>query len=293
MATQSVMIAQYSISTDAAMRAAFTSFCNALVACGLVWDSSIPSQLDLTTAVLPSTANTLVGYRWYLFSDSLQASAPVSLRVAFYTSASSSSAIAFYVDAGQLSTPGVGSWKDGVSIRILHAPGYNFGTALNSLFSGDGSRLGIAMWRSPGFAAALGTVERIKDASGNDTPNGIMSYRNWTNNRYSGVVTFGTPNAATSYPYAGVVIPPAITSGTLGSDKILWAKRACSPSPLAPMLGSLSYFDADFTKGTPISVQCYDGLNHTFWPLGNDDNLNQAFDTPSPAATVYNAMRWE
>lgn len=156
------------MTSAAAFRAWGLAISTALQAVGLV-KTSDTGQIDWTTVAAPSSSGNIQGYEIYRFSDALQATAPVFLRVTYGSGANGQyPGVRFAVGAA---TDGAGNLTTSYNHGAMYGTSTDSGTR-TSWISFDGSGLAIAFHVD---AAVIGNrglfvIDRTRNADG--TPNG-------------------------------------------------------------------------------------------------------------------------
>lgn len=251
----------------------------ALVACGLV-KTADTGQINWATVAAPGVANTFMGYEIYRFSDTLQATAPVFIRIEFGSGASAA-APNLKLSVGT-TTSGAGVLGGQVSEpRTGHA---NFADSASSgrvcYASGDGSYINYVLF--PG--GTTGTYNRsmcffIVDRTRNNdgTANGDGIFFAAGDGMSIAAPTVLEPGVKSQViPFAGIV-PTAKThwatilpgrSMAAGADLSLAPVVPFTPKQSSPLLGVLAYWDPDVARSSNIVVPMY-GVNHTYKALGS------------------------
>jgi len=164
--------------TDAAFRAWGLALHNAIAA--ILTYVSQTGEIDFTTVATPSATNQKRGFRIYRFSDALQSTHPVFIRIDFGSGVATTTP-AIWVQIGQavdgsgnLSVPATGALRTADQAFPSGAPTV---AAFDSYVSGSTSRLTLCLWP---LAVAVNvnpisiTIERSKDATGADTADAVL-----------------------------------------------------------------------------------------------------------------------
>src|SRR6266498_3171500 len=160
MATRFDSTLQMSNSTDALFRAWAQFIHDTLISTGGWVDPGDTGQLTISGATKPVAINTKVGYRMYRMADSLQGSFPVFMRL----------------DYGSGTITGI-TYDGGSVTQATFRPGGNATSACNSYGSADTSRIQLLMFvRAAAIDMMAFSLERTKDASGNDTGDGLLMF---------------------------------------------------------------------------------------------------------------------
>lgn len=293
----------------------------ALIACGLVQTADTgqvtPSALGPT-----STNNATTGFLVYRFNDTLQATAPVFIKVEFgagnWTVGASGKVPQCWITVGT-GTNGAGTITGVQSARI---PVQMTATQAASTIvpanfpiwtSGGANRIAQVQVRSGVNSGGNGfwAVERTKDASGNDTNEGVHIITSQD--------TSGTPNKnyqcqtiifaiATAQALAAGPMCVVNNDGTAtdaGNTGFYPWQMSSKRGGENPPMNVLSYWFGDLAGSADVIVSVY-GVNHTYRTLGadagqaNTAGMGKAGWRPTDAsvavtahASVHMAMRWE
>lgn len=175
MATNFSAALQPSNSSDALFRAWAQFIHDTFVTTGGWTNTGDTGQVNLATVTAPAGANTQQGYKIYAMADTLQATYPVYLRVAFGSGAAANT-------PGLWITIGTGSDGSGNITGTLFSPAatptvsanVNSATASNSYGSADTNRIQIALFVQTTARALVFSIERSKDSNGDDTGDGLI-----------------------------------------------------------------------------------------------------------------------
>lgn len=267
MSTSTATLPSY-INDDVDFRTWAQGIHNLLIAAGLT-QTADTGQINLTTAARPGT-NAYAGYEVFRFSDALQATAPIFIKVA-YGIASFADRPAIRVSVGTATNGGGGLLGQLSSVTdCISAGGDAPGATRLSGASGDGSQIHLfcnehSSSNSPNFGFC---VERTRDETGAQTAAGVQVV--W--------ITTGSPSFQT-IPATGTVpntngsayLAPGIGRPTYGNDVVM--------SPLLVLLGRVYYTFMAFMASSTISgatVFTADslGATHTFRTvLGTNDTF--------------------
>lgn len=159
---------------DATFRQWAQGIHNALVAVGMV-QTADTGQINLATAARPGALNTAAGYEIFRFSDALQATAPVFIKIEYGVGgALDRPSIAVTVGTG---TNGAGTLSGaGVRTRVGPSASKTAGTNLPLRASGSSRRLALVYNYDSGSASFAGliVVERLRDAADNPVAAGVL-----------------------------------------------------------------------------------------------------------------------
>lgn len=278
-----------SSATDALFRAWGKAISDSFAAFGWTLDPYQPA-VNWATVLAPTT---FVPSGWpteyWLMGDALAAARPVNLQISYGTaSAGGAPSISLTVYDKSNTSGGIVSGF-GTPTRKSRSWATAYTTLGSSQASGDASRVAFAFWNvHPGSEhTEFFSLERTKDASGNDTTDGFIFCLQEAGNR--GSLCIGTTAIA---PGAFEENFPAIlplTASTYASGVNVGV------SPVIPMLGQawppgenqLLYKPADFAVGVPFPANIY-GTTRTYWPLGTK--------MPGGSGSTFGeqlAMRWD
>jgi len=253
-----------------------------------------------------------VKYQVFKFTDSLQSTNPVYIRVNFYCQVAAEyfpTAIGIQVGT---STDGGGNINGSQfsPLCILVNGQFNSSEHQFGYVSGDTNRIGMAIGEGPDiFSAIFFNIERTKDLAGNDTNEGIIFQCTSPFISAYGGVNCQPSEAVNGLQQAAVVNMVIPFSGAVAghntsfvsaynNGKITMAvgtqvgTNAVVPfcfRPYNPGYGILMYFSSDFPVYSTQSIAMTDGNNHTFLAL---QQTNRFFTNPYglPASIL---MRFE
>lgn len=293
----------------------------ALLAVGLV-QTADTGQLNPVAGLSTPPAGSPGGYLIYRFNDTLQATAPVFIKIEPGAPPSSSDARVggIWVTVGS-GTNGAGTLTGVVSVRqalYLKDP-TNLPDLTNRPIwtSGAANRIGQILARSgtSSLANTFWAVERTKDTTGNDTNEGVHIVM-----RSPAIINGTTATAVTRYWSQTLIFsiasaqamaagPMCVTNndGTAtdaGNTGFFPWQMASRRGNENPPTGWLSYLYGDINGSIDITVSMY-GTNHVYRTLGADAGQSNAqgcqkagwrpsASTAITAAdSVHFAMRWE
>lgn len=270
MASFTATPANFTNSSDANFRTWGSYIAARLLAVGLV-QTSDTGQINWTTVLAPGAASTFMGYEIWRFADSLQASAPVYIKVEYgsSTSAANNPGMRFSFGSG---SNGSGTLTGNLSTTYL-AGATAVAGACSVVGSGSTNRFCI----SYGFTTAGGYgmffgFERSKDAAGNDTVEAVLGVFNNTTVSGSSTgqkfypvwsTTLGDIGLTTATP-APALFPPSVA--TSGAQTVLAPLLHSKGIFMNPGMNFLGYYTAGpVPNGTP-SVYMY-GVARTYYTL--------------------------
>lgn len=223
-------------------------------------------QVNWTTVTAPVAINTAQGYEIWRMADSLQATAPVFVKIE-------------YGSAGAVNTPaiwltiGTGSNGSGMITGILfpRTQMYNGGssaTAYTSYGSVAAGRINLAAFATGGTSYCLAfSIERTHGADGVDTGGGVnllyfhnSSARNSQHLPFAGTI----PPLYTAW---NTVIPPS-GGGAQAPDINVFPVRYWTPGEGFPLHSAVAYVSTDFTQWSTISVTGFDNQSRTYLCVG-------------------------
>lgn len=258
------------MTTDAAFRAWGSAIGTALAAVGLIRTTDT-GQIDWTTVIRPATAGpTYAGFEIWRFNDTLQATAPVFIRIDYGTGTSTTANAGIAVTVGR-ATDGAGTLTGSqVSQRIA----LNFGnttTAYSSIAAGDGSRItfGFFVNHATVSSSAVLVVERSKTSVGADdglaTIFLIAGTASGSSIRQQYIPqTGGLPPMETAFIGAISSASPS----TYGGNVSVCPATPMAGGPLNPGVNCVIYSNGDFANQTQNPVTLY-GTARTYYMVGN------------------------
>jgi hypothetical protein len=128
-------------------------------------------QIDWATATRVTVANTYAGYEIRAFSDDLQATVPVYLKIE-YGAGSNAAYIGMRITMGR-ATDGAGTLLGEVAGPLLIDPSGNSTAYYPCVVSGGTDRIEVGMLMTATSYSFCFWVERVKDNSGNPTDIGV------------------------------------------------------------------------------------------------------------------------
>lgn len=259
--------------TDAEFRVWAKGISDGLIAVGMVRTADT-GQIDFTTAVRPA-ANAFL-YEIFRFSDALQATSPVFIKMEYGTSST------LTIPATRISvangTSGAGVLTGRISSLNTSATSTATAGAKTSFFSGDGGYLNMLVGTE--FITTLGSVftafslERTLNDDGAANAAGVLlTYFDGGTTGYQQTLALLTATAipprfsppAAVYPhYAGI---NAYTSGSVAADVSFFPTMPALPSLNAPAKAILGMITTDLARFTTVLVPTY-GVNRTYLVCG-------------------------
>lgn len=295
-----------SISSDADFRAFGSGLSTLLAAMGLV-QTADTGQINWTTVTRPGVQNTAAGYEIWRFNDTLQATAPVYLKLEWGIGPGNGGylqAMSMWVTIGTGSN-GTGSLTGQVGGRRqfsqygdASSPGVM--TGATHYVSAANNRLCAAFAPAYGSGAksAFGfSVERAKDATGADDGTGV--FRHVWGFTTGGATTFaGSAHQFLPFPTGSAggedVAPPVASHGqgsaVAGADVGVFPVFPAWGILKNPSTNLIVYKTSDIGALATISVPLY-GTNRTYLPLGG--GANQLAAGPRALTNEALMMRYE
>lgn len=239
---------------------------NALAAAGLTKNSAgeVSGQIDWTASAYPATANTAIGYEFWHFSDALQASAPVFIKLEYGSGAAATSP-ALWLTVGT-THDGAGNLTGLTTTRYQIKSAANSTTASTCRVSGGTNRIAVAMWESSADVnkALWFSVERTKDAAGAVTATGLMITTFYTTTPRQLVYLFATGETGVETNWGALL--PSTGTGAAGSSVAVYPIFLTTGVFLNPLEMLIICFGANFTAGVEVSFTYY-GSTKKYMPL--------------------------
>jgi hypothetical protein len=216
----------------------------------------------------------MAGYEIYRFSDTLQSTVPVFIKIEYWNTASGSTYLGLYITVST-GTDGAGNMTGNVSNRfpmVSYAAGDN--AVRTSYFSGSTNRLCFALW--PNLASGnwfVFSVERTHDSTGADTNAGAHIFASAPG--MLGQCQYLPLGATTVY------LPPFVSGGwycsaplagagggTLGANVYTYPIRNYAMYETLPIFNLIHYSGSDITTGAQVTVTGYDGTSRNYLAPG-------------------------
>lgn len=257
-------------STDAGFRAWGSEFSSLLASVGLV-KASDTGQINWETALKPASANIMAGFEIWRFNDSLQATAPVFIKIEYGNASNSASYLGMFITVGNATNGSGGITGNSYSARMAAHSTSSSNTSVKPRYfcHTEGSLLAIFHSSQDNSVANLGFfITRSCDNTGALTGEAVAVYphNSSTSAASSGssIVRFnsGTVLPLNAFP---VIVPNGLTSSAAGVDKQVFPHFASYPR--VTMLPSiLTVFIADFVDTSPVVIDIGYGPR-TFIPI--------------------------
>lgn len=276
---------------DATFRAWGKIFSDALEAIG-VTKTTDTGQIDWTTATRTASTDTMVGYEIRQFTDALQGTTPVFLKVE-YGSGVSILRATVRITVGQGSN-GTGSLTGNLSttayLGVVSAKTY----LCDSFYSVNSGTFTLAWWVNGVYTdgASGYYIARTKDSSGVDTADGVNI--GWLGS-YSGIASGWQylPASGVAYPATPLqtpmcACPPTLETLTYGLNGGVYPIHPNRGYPDNPDLGALAYANrVSSIPGAVVGISIY-GVTHYFITLG----LNSPGSSGSRLLNGVNTAGW-
>lgn len=250
----------------AAQFRAWAQFIHDSIVLGLV-NTADTGQIDLTTVAAPAASNASMGYKIYRFDDTLQATAPIFVKVEFGC-AFTVTLPSIWITIGT-GTDGAGTITGTLFIRTQRTVS---GTANAGPFTCLGSagpaRWCCAMWVTAGInLPSYYSIERTVNSAGVDNSDGVvLTFCKATNDHLSYFI-----------PYSGVA--PAVETGlhallsganptAFGINVGVSLVIPMAGLPKQPPMNTLICKAGDFVALSTLLVPVY-GTTRTYQHLGN------------------------
>jgi hypothetical protein len=302
--TTSASVVSWDVTTDAAYRAWGASIAAGLQAVGLV-QTADTGQINWATLALtsfPTVSTPSIGYEIYRFSDALQASRPVFIKVEYGYMVGGLGTRAGVWGQTMWITVGTGTNGAGTltglvgtrrSMLAISATGSGITdsgvsrTDTHSYFCGDGSSINAALGIDVAIATsnlsgsatripvpAVFSIERTRNLDGTYNGDGVVfAFGSWygiyasSQGQQSGfqILSFTTSQVHNADGFIPGAYPGSMSgSGVVGANVITYQIPVQTGAGVeGPMLGLLACWNGDFTAGQTISVPMY-GAQHTY-----------------------------
>lgn len=238
--------------TDAEFREWAQAVHDALVAVGMT-QTADTGQVNLATVAKPTSTGVYMGYEVFRFSDTLQATKPVYIKVEYGSAQGGATRPGVAVTVGT-GTNGAGTLTGQVGTRMALYPSADPSVGTGR-FSGANNRLTFCLYPDGAGAANVifFSVERTKDAAGADNGDGLHS---------TGVGASSVQSQ--TIPYSGTIsgvqsalatpLPPGESTAVNGSDVVVFSVFPVARVSRNPVQNLVTYLTADISGGTTISV---------------------------------------
>lgn len=255
-------------SSDAYFRLWGKGISDALQALG-VTKTADTGQIDWATVATPALTNTYQGYEIRQFTDGLQATNPILIKIEYGSSGAGAGYPCLKITVAHTSD-GAGTLTGDISAIFYCPAGSGSTTAYQSFISSDGGRLNLGLWITLAGYQCVFWIERFKDSDGTPNVNGVnICSINHTNSRSSSLQTY-----AQTLPASGAAFPatpirfgcaiPATTPTTYNENLGLFPIYPHQGYAGNPDIGGLVFNSGELsTAGSFMTVNIY-GANHTY-----------------------------
>ena len=297
MASFTTTPANFTNSSDANFRTWGSYIAARLGAVGLV-QTGDTGQINWTTVLAPTLASTFQGYEIWRFADTLQATAPVYIKIEYGSSTTSANNPGVRISFGSGSN-GSGTLTGNVSTTYLCSATAVAGACV-VVGSGSTNRFCInyGFTTAGGYGMFFG-FERSKDAAGNDTAEAVLGVMNNTVSSGGSTGQKFFPVWSTTLGDIGMttnITAPALftpqSTATSGTQTVLAPIMHSKGVFMNPGLNFLGYYTAGpAPNGTP-SVYMY-GASHTYYTLPDASGISATGWQGPGAGTEALAIRYE
>lgn len=246
---------------------------DAMTAVGLV-QTTDTGQIDWTTVNRPIGVLTMKGYTIHRFSDALQSTKPVFIRIDYGSGAGSQYWPGLIITVG-VGTDGAGNLGVNSITSGIRDLRNSTATVSECRCAGASNRVALTLWPrdNSGIMTTMFAVERTKDNAGADTSAGIIVM-------IAGADTGGNvQQTCYVYDYTDVLwsitgtpgcLPPSSGStGVDGSNVAIYPLHAYRGGSVQnPFLGIVTYFPADLVAYGSFSATIY-GVARNYFPCGS------------------------
>jgi hypothetical protein len=278
-----IMSAPYQV-TDAAFRLWGSRITAAMEAVGFT-KTADTGQINWTTVLAPTGSAEIMGYEIRQFTDGLQATNPVIVKLEYGSSATSNQRPGIRITVGSASD-GAGALTGNVSSYFYIASTGGSTTEYPSYISSDGGRINIALWVTSSSNSNAFWIERFKDTDGTPNANGVNICSAFsTNSRTTASTAQTLPAAAVAYPASPIRFQCAITSiGATYNENIgLFPVYPNQGYAGNPDLGGLVFNSAEMSAaGTFMTISIY-GSSHVFVVV---ESLNTSVNAVTSACNL-------
>jgi hypothetical protein len=277
--------------TDVHFRAWGLAIATALQAWGITTTGDT-GQIDWTAVTHPTTT-TAAGYEIRQFTDALQTSNPIIMKIE-YGGMQSAANPCLRIQFAHTSD-GAGNLTGAHSALMLVATNAADATlGRTSYGSGDTGRFALGLWVYNAIGQSIGiSVARTKDDTGADTADGldIVTIGGAPGCKYQQYFpATGGPNPATAATN-WICASPSTGFGTYAGNIGLYPLYPNQGYAGNPTMTGLAYFTSDISSaGTTIAVTMY-GVSHTFLTLGT--GVYASIGNNGNSALVSLAIRYD
>jgi hypothetical protein len=282
--------------TDANFRIWGSQFSTALAACLTV--TSDTGQINWTT-VVRAGANTSAGYEMYRFSDTLQATKPVFIKVEYYTGSSTTQPmIRMTVSTG---TNGAGTQTGLIATTtITNAAVPSANPQTTWICYKDGCF--TWQWGQNTGAQAVphgwGHVERSRDSTGASTGNGLMISGMNTNSAATPQISLISYDLSVigNQGTTGVFIPCLaswISANSSNGAQVNLFNWFCMTPDLFNLIGIFTYKSAEIPGYTELDVALVATTSHHYVCMGGTTSQKLQIGSPTSTGGEGLGLLWE
>lgn len=249
-------------------------------------------QLDLTTAPTTFGSNASFGYRVYKFPDTLQATAPIFLRLDFYNDSAAKSMVVATVSAaadgaGNLASPNLvtstnlmGTYQASIHSYACYVDG-TFSLVLGYAFSASATVSNCVL--------SL-VIDRARDATGTALAAGFLveSFQQPLASGTQSRSLYGAASPATSLAFTPALVPNNNAVSTSEGANVNVFRHYMMVPGVRPSLGCLTYVASEFGALTPFTATVL-GSSHTWLPMG----VAMTHWSATQKVAHCGAIRWE
>lgn len=242
--------------TDAEFREWAQAIHDALIAVGMT-QTADTGQINLATVAKPAAANTAQGYEIWRFSDTLQSTRPIYIKIEYGSSAGSATRGSLWFTTGTI-TNGAGTIT-GQGLTRSQASISADPTGQGCRFSGSTNRLVMSLYHGLAANLVFG-IERTHDADGSDNNKGYTLFYFANNGRYFGVIPLPAGTAVgdtTGIPWSGALLPD--TTSVDGADVVFYPALTPARYGRGPCKNLIVYAVADVSTDGEIVIDPYGG----------------------------------
>lgn len=289
MATSNQTLTLSATITDAEFRAVSQFIANTMETGGII-KTSDTGQVNLTTMTFPVANYTAAGYEIRRFSDALQATAPIFMKIE-YARGGGANFFDIFLTLGT-GSDGAGNITGIKYSRTQLNLATNF-TSSSCLISAGASWV-IFMLGTNSSGLGVFSLERAKTSTGADSNRGLYLLTNKPPQQCRFIDYTGVSSPINEGSSGGCFAPAQATSGLHSSGNVavypFYFFGAGETMP--PSRNLVGGFDANFTDGSSYSVQLYGQTQTMYKPLSGGSYWFNPARTYSPSS-LRTLMRWE
>lgn len=283
-----------SANDDATFRAGGLAISTGLQAVATKLSSGDSSgQIDWATVTRPATSNTVAGYEMYRFSDTLQSSYPVFIKIEYGTGTigASSYNTSIWLTVG-FAHDGAGALTGFTTSRqqFTTTQNYTYTVYCTSIFGGGSNRLSVRLRANPGSTNQCFdiVIERTHAADGSDTNYGVVVLTGNGATAWKCVlITFAVGILTTETVIS--VLAPSVGHGSTGMITAMYPCWVCAGPYLCQVGGVVFAFSGNITIGVPFYLTLLGTLNRYLAIQGASDGGL----TARPSTTLVPCFRYD